>query len=239
MARSLRCQGVSLLPSPLLVVEASSSAGSVALIVDNAVVAERSVSMGASREDTVLPAIASVLAEARVSARDIRAVACGAGPGSFTSLRIAAAICKGIAVGNDAHLFAIPSFLLAASGLRSDPGRYLLHSDALRGERYVAELRILAGDTPMQLGERLRATRDELVTRADATGARLVAVGKSSDDIPDVAHVVPHARDAVLLTHEWAALGPVRVDTWEPEYGRLAEAQVKWEATHGRALSHD
>jgi tRNA threonylcarbamoyladenosine biosynthesis protein TsaB len=24
--------------------------------------------------------------------------------------------------------------------------------------------------------------------------------------------------------------------TWEPAYGRLAEAQVKWEAAHGRAL---
>ena len=23
---------------------------------------------------------------------------------------------------------------------------------------------------------------------------------------------------------------------WEPMYGRLAEAQVKWEATHGRPL---
>ena len=23
---------------------------------------------------------------------------------------------------------------------------------------------------------------------------------------------------------------------WEPAYGRLAEAQVKWEATHGRSL---
>jgi tRNA threonylcarbamoyladenosine biosynthesis protein TsaB len=25
---------------------------------------------------------------------------------------------------------------------------------------------------------------------------------------------------------------------WEPSYGRPAEAQVRWEATHGRTLSH-
>jgi tRNA threonylcarbamoyladenosine biosynthesis protein TsaB len=30
--------------------------------------------------------------------------------------------------------------------------------------------------------------------------------------------------------------GPVDIDTWEPQYGRLAEAQVKWEAAHGRPL---
>jgi tRNA threonylcarbamoyladenosine biosynthesis protein TsaB len=29
---------------------------------------------------------------------------------------------------------------------------------------------------------------------------------------------------------------PVALDTWEPAYGRLAEAQVKWEAAHGRPL---
>ena len=35
------------------------------------------------------------------------------------------------------------------------------------------------------------------------------------------------------------AAGPVSLDKWEPAYGRLAEAQVKWEAAHGRALSVD
>jgi tRNA threonylcarbamoyladenosine biosynthesis protein TsaB len=29
----------------------------------------------------------------------------------------------------------------------------------------------------------------------------------------------------------------VDLATWEPNYGRLAEAQVKWEAAHGRALT--
>ena len=30
--------------------------------------------------------------------------------------------------------------------------------------------------------------------------------------------------------------GPVDLASWEPVYGRLAEAQVKWEAAHGRPL---
>jgi tRNA threonylcarbamoyladenosine biosynthesis protein TsaB len=30
--------------------------------------------------------------------------------------------------------------------------------------------------------------------------------------------------------------GPVDLASWEPEYGRLAEAQVRWEAAHGRPL---
>jgi len=50
--------------------------------------------------------------------------------------------------------------------------------------------------------------------------------------------VVPRASTARWLS-DWPAFGPVPLDTWEPSYGRLAEAQVKWEASHGRALSVD
>jgi tRNA threonylcarbamoyladenosine biosynthesis protein TsaB len=30
--------------------------------------------------------------------------------------------------------------------------------------------------------------------------------------------------------------GPADIASWEPLYGRMAEAQVKWEAAHGRGL---
>ena len=33
-----------------------------------------------------------------------------------------------------------------------------------------------------------------------------------------------------------AASEPVDLGSWEPAYGRKAEAQVKWEAAHGRPL---
>jgi tRNA threonylcarbamoyladenosine biosynthesis protein TsaB len=33
-----------------------------------------------------------------------------------------------------------------------------------------------------------------------------------------------------------AAIGPADIASWEPAYGRLAEAQVRWESAHGRPL---
>ncbi|MCU0625900.1 MAG: hypothetical protein MUF21_05350 [Gemmatimonadaceae bacterium] len=42
---------------------------------------------------------------------------------------------------------------------------------------------------------------------------------------------LPHARGAVRLVAR-----AVTVGGWEPDYGRLAEAQVQWEAAHGRPL---
>ena len=46
----------------------------------------------------------------------------------------------------------------------------------------------------------------------------------------------PHARGALVVAGAWDALPSLALDAWEPTYGRLAEAQVKWEAAHGRAL---
>ena len=46
----------------------------------------------------------------------------------------------------------------------------------------------------------------------------------------------PHARGALAVAGSWAALPALALDAWEPAYGRLAEAQVKWESAHGRPL---
>jgi tRNA threonylcarbamoyladenosine biosynthesis protein TsaB len=45
---------------------------------------------------------------------------------------------------------------------------------------------------------------------------------------PSAAHLLRIAASA------WS--GAVPLDGWEPDYGRLAEAQVKWEASNGAPL---
>ena len=52
-----------------------------------------------------------------------------------------------------------------------------------------------------------------------------------------VGDAVPHASGCIALADSIERSGPVDLDRWEPAYGRLAEAQVKWEAAHGRPLS--
>ena len=46
----------------------------------------------------------------------------------------------------------------------------------------------------------------------------------------------PHARGVGRAAALVLAAGPVDLAAWEPVYGRLAEAQVKWEAAQGRPL---
>jgi hypothetical protein len=47
----------------------------------------------------------------------------------------------------------------------------------------------------------------------------------------------PHARGIAPILASILEAGPVNLASWEPDYGRLAEAQVRWEAEHGRPLT--
>ncbi|MEP6780767.1 MAG: tRNA (adenosine(37)-N6)-threonylcarbamoyltransferase complex dimerization subunit type 1 TsaB, partial [Gemmatimonadaceae bacterium] len=225
-------------PKQLLVIEAATAAGSVALAVDGVIIAERDIPMGASREDALLPAIASVLNEAGIAPRELLAIACGSGPGSFTSLRIAAALAKGFVFANDAQLFAVPSLLLAAASLHESTGNYIVHSDALRGDRYTLPIHVSDSGQVNVAGAQRRLSLAELedVFRVASQPIALVAVGNSKVTEHDSMVVQPHARNIIALMNSWPHFGPVDVSSWEPDYGRAAEAQVKWEIAHGKAL---
>ena len=81
-----------------LALEASTYAGSAALLRDDRLVGERSVAMRGREHEALMPAVAELLTQHDVVPGEIDRVVCGAGPGSFTSLRIAGAIAKGMAL---------------------------------------------------------------------------------------------------------------------------------------------
>ena len=213
-----------------LALDAATYEGSVAVIRAGCVVAERTVAMRGETEERLMPAVLAALREAGCSVRDIERVVCGEGPGSFTSLRIAGAIAKGIAFGNVIPLFAVSSLALVVAGASGlSAGTYLAVLDAMRGERFIAPFARAADGTLAVLGPAARVTAHEahqVALRGDA-----VAIGPLESR-----RAAPHARGVAPLLDAITRSGAVSVDAWEPAYGRLAEAQVKWEAEHGRPL---
>jgi tRNA threonylcarbamoyladenosine biosynthesis protein TsaB len=220
-----------------LALDASTYVGTVAVLRDRVLVAEGEAVMRGEQEERLMPAVLATLGEAGCSVRDVGRVICGAGPGSFTSLRIAGAIAKGIVMGNGARvdgLFAVSSLALIV-GARSatlEPGRWLALLDAMRGERYAALYEVGAAGAVREV-ERLGLLRDGDVAReCERIGAR--AIGPK-----EMMEAAPHARGVTAMLDEILTHGRVSIDTWEPDYGRLAEAQVKWEAAHGRSLTSE
>lgn len=215
-----------------LAIDASTYVGDVAILDGARVLADASVAMKGAEHERLMPAVAEVLRSANVEVDAIRRVICGAGPGSFTSLRIAGAISKGIACGIGAPLFAVHSMALIVAGAKPPSGRYLAVVDALRGEAYVG-LYEVAGDRSVAELEPARIVpASDVETLANDFNA--TTIGPSRELCSIVAN--PRARAVESLEAMVSASGPVDLASWEPAYGRLAEAQVKWETAHGRPL---
>ena len=71
----------------------------------------------------VLTMVDGVLKSAGLATEEIDLIAFGAGPGSFTGVRIGAAVSQGIAMAADAKLVRVPSSAVAAETLRCTAGR--------------------------------------------------------------------------------------------------------------------
>ncbi|HJQ54013.1 MAG TPA: tRNA (adenosine(37)-N6)-threonylcarbamoyltransferase complex dimerization subunit type 1 TsaB [Gemmatimonadaceae bacterium] len=222
-----------------LAIEGATYRGSVALLRGSEVVCERELSgedaggARAGRGERLMPAIAECFAEAGLKGDAIRRIVCGAGPGSFTSLRIAGSVAKGLAVGYGVPLFAVSSLLLGVSGAKPPlpPGDYLSVLDAMRDEFFASRIvyRPDGGEYSAEPARILsRLDLDEF--RAREKSVRVVGPGQEID-----AH--PHARGVAPVLDQVLKSEPVDLAGWEPDYGRLAEAQVRWEAVHGRPLT--
>jgi tRNA threonylcarbamoyladenosine biosynthesis protein TsaB len=215
-----------------LAVDASTYEGDVALLDDGRVLAEQAAAMKGRESEQLMPAVAAVLQRAGVDLGVVERVVCGAGPGSFTSLRIAGGIAKGIASGLGVPLFAAPSLGLVVAGVNSGAGRYLGAIDALRGEFYVGLYDV---DDQGCVAE-VEPARIVPATDVGVIATEYAARAVSPSELGDGIRSRPRASGVARLERMLAVRGPVDVRGWEPAYGRLAEAQVKWESAHGRPL---
>jgi tRNA threonylcarbamoyladenosine biosynthesis protein TsaB len=216
----------------VLALDASTYNGSVALIGNGGIVAQSVAAMRGEHEERLMPAIAALLESQMTSVDSLDAIACGAGPGSFTSLRIAASIAKGLSVARSLPLLVAPSTLLvvAAAEPALPPGHYVVALDAMRGDFFCQDV-ALQSNGAHQPGASSRMNRAALEAHAAATSARIIG---PTESVP----LSPHARGFARLIRDGIAT-PVELTTWEPNYGRKAEAQVRWEAAHGRELGAD
>lgn len=215
-----------------LAMDAAAGDGTIAILREGVLVAEHRVMMRSTDDERFLPAVLATLEDAGERVGSLDRIICGGGPGSFTALRVVGAVAKGLAFGRELPLYAVPSLALtvAASAATHTPGsRWLSVLDALRGDQYRALVEVGAEGAITAVTAMGLSPASETATRAADLQARVIGPGSAHD-------AAPHARGVVRCAALLEALGPVALDAWEPVYGRLAEAQVKWEAAAGRPL---
>jgi tRNA threonylcarbamoyladenosine biosynthesis protein TsaB len=122
--------------------ETSTEWCSVALSLDGAIFSmERRA--GARHSELALPMLESLLQQARISVKDLAAVAFGAGPGSFTGLRIACGLAQGLAFARALPVLGVST--LEAMAEECGAQRVVACLDARMREVYYAALERQAG----------------------------------------------------------------------------------------------
>jgi tRNA threonylcarbamoyladenosine biosynthesis protein TsaB len=219
-----------------------------------------SVAIGEGAEDAVeesldgarrhagalLPMIERVLRRRGVTLDQVSGVVVSDGPGSFTGLRVGASIGKALAWARGLPLWTAPSLIVRAAAV-GGAGRPLVLavSDALRGEVYAAAVRFEPGRIRIEVEPGV--WRPEALAELDLAPDALVGEAP-----PPVVAVLQRWTGLEMIgppegaPHAARLLGLVAVDGgarrvedvpgWEPVYGRPAEAQARWEMTHGRPL---
>ena len=103
-----------------LALDTSTPVGSVCVGVGSHVVARRVIHGQGSHSSDLIPTIDRVLQEAEADLSELAGLVVGAGPGSFTGVRVAAATAKGLAHALDIPLWAVSSLEAGAAAVDID-----------------------------------------------------------------------------------------------------------------------
>ena len=196
------------------------------------------IDAGLRHAQRLLPAVELCLRDVGLSLSDLDLLACAAGPGSFTGLRIAMSTIKGLASALDLPFVAVPTLDCLAGEWEGAPGILLPVLDAHRGQFYAAFY-----DRGVRISGYLDLPLADLLALADSYPAVLV-VGPDADlfleaeqDHPGI-HVARYGRGSSgralldLAESRFLSQGP-EPDDASPLYIRQSDAQENAEKIEG------
>ncbi len=216
-------------------------------VTDGTTVVSRSLDGSRGHAAAVLALADEALGELGATAGGINNILTGDGPGSFTGLRVTAAVAKALTWQRPGVAWrTAPSLLIRAAGhVPAAGGRVMALSDALRGELYAGAWGFADGRVE-PIGGAPRTVKPE---QLGAFAAVDVVVGSIPERLLDAVRQAtgrdpvvgdPALPDAVELLRLGGLEGATRMvadpAAWQPVYGRPAEAQAVWERKHGRPL---
>jgi len=107
---------------PILALDVAAGPACVCLMMEDGSVFSAQGDSGKQHSQTILPLIQGVLSEAHIDWKDLKMLAFGQGPGSFTGLRIGAAILSGINASLQLPVWGMSSLAITSlqAGVKAD-----------------------------------------------------------------------------------------------------------------------
>lgn len=167
----------------ILAIDTSTEFLSLALWLDGRVLS-RDIHAGQTHSQQILPTLRELLDDANIELNALNGIAFGAGPGSFTGLRIACGVAQGLAFGANLPVVAVST--LQALAQQSGAEKAIACLDARMGEIYHAAYK-------RQNGEWLEVSAPALFKPEEApkvTGNDWVGVGTGWLVYPEILQAV-------------------------------------------------
>jgi tRNA threonylcarbamoyladenosine biosynthesis protein TsaB len=124
-----------------LAFDSTAKTASCALCDGERLIGVLNVDNGLTQSELLLPMAEDVLRAAKLSFSDVELLACSIGPGSFTGVRIGAALVKGLAFAKNTPCAAVSTLEALAENLSGLKGIFVPVMDARRAQVYTAIFR--------------------------------------------------------------------------------------------------
>ncbi|MCD7802459.1 MAG: tRNA (adenosine(37)-N6)-threonylcarbamoyltransferase complex dimerization subunit type 1 TsaB [Clostridiales bacterium] len=157
----------------ILAIETSAKAASVCLCEDEFLIAQSYQNSGLTHSQTVLPMCQSMLEHCGTDLREIDLIACAAGPGSFTGLRIGLSAAKGLGWSLEKPCCGVSTLEAMAWQMVQHRGEILCCMDARRSQVYNARFRS-DGERLERLCEDRAISLAELFAEPDGKNGQII-----------------------------------------------------------------
>lgn len=222
----------------ILAFESSAKAASVALLRDGALLGESYQNCGQTHSRTLMKMAEDLMKNCEVSPREITAVACAAGPGSFTGVRIGVAAAKGFAWGGELPCVGVSTLEAMAYQAANFDGLICCAMDARRDQFYHGLFEWKEGllcrrrpDQALSVEELKAELKNEEKRKIIVGDGALLCYNMLCNEIPGCILAPEHIRmqraSGVALAAEQQLLAGGSYDpaTLEPNYLRLSQAE--------------
>jgi tRNA threonylcarbamoyladenosine biosynthesis protein TsaB len=229
----------------ILAIETATPWQSVAILDDNEVLAQQDQNGSGAHGTLLLPAIDRLLMETQLRLSDLDGLACSAGPGSFTGIRVGLATCLGLRAATGIPLVLVPTLEAMAWSVDLSVLPICPIMMSRRGELYWAVFRRTGDDQlhrlttecvgpPAALARSLPAhtlvfgdgwSAMESEIRATLPGSVTVSVGPLE--------IKPSAASVAVLGMQRFRRGEMADDRVEPLYVQRPEAELQYDRFGG------
>lgn len=229
----------------ILAIETATPWQSVAILDDDRVLAQQNQDASGAHGTLLLPAIDRLLMDTQLRLNDLDGLACSAGPGSFTGIRVGLATCLGLRAATSLPLILVPTLEAMAWGADSSVLPICPIVTSRRGELYWAVFR-RGGDNQLHRlvtesvgppAALARSLTEHTLVFGDGWSAmeseiRVALPGSVMVSVSPL-EVKPSATAVAVLGAQRLRRGERAGDRVEPLYVQRAEAEIQYDQSGG------